>query len=653
MSRLKQAYGTWSSPLSPKALADMLRLSDVQWDTNGDTRVWLEGRGARGVLVAQAGIQAPRDLTGSDISVRGLVGYGGGDFTAAGGDVYFAGPNGRLYRQALAGGNAAPITPAFGEAASPRVSADGKWLLFVHSYERKDSLALVDTHGAAWPRKIAEGTDFVMQPAWHPTGEYAAFIAWNHPQMPWDGTELRLLAMEYDRAGVPNVITTLTIAGDTNTAIFQPEFSPDGHCLAYVSDAGGWNQLYFYDLARQTHKQLTTTEADHGSPAWVQGIRVYGWTADSKSLVYRESKEGFSSLWRVEIESGKSSRIEGLDHYTNFDQIAVSPSSNQVAFIGSSIQIPARVVTFTFDDRLIPTTLELKSETPTIQVLSDEHPAELIHRRATTENTPPAQLAQAKPISWKGHDGETVYGLYYAPKNDRYEGIGAPPLVVSVHGGPTDQVKGTYSGAAQFFTTMGYAGLIVNYRGSTGYGKAYMNKLRENWGVYDVEDCATGASFLASQGLADPSKFIIWGGSAGGYTVLQSLVDKPGFYKVGVCLYGISNQFTLVSDTHKFEERYSDSLLGTLPESAARYRDRSPGLHVDKIVDPVIIYQGEDDPVVPKSQSDSIVASLSARGVPHEYYTYPGEGHGWRKPETIEHYYNTVIRFLKQYVIFG
>jgi dipeptidyl aminopeptidase/acylaminoacyl peptidase len=200
---------------------------------------------------------------------------------------------------------------------------------------------------------------------------------------------------------------------------------------------------------------------------------------------------------------------------------------------------------------------------------------------------------------------------------------------------------------------MGYAGLIVNYRGSTGYGKKYMNKLRENWGVYDVEDSASGASYLASQGLADPSKFIIWGGSAGGYTVLQSLVDKPGFYKVGVCLYGISNQFTLVSDTHKFEERYSDSLLGPLPQAAARYRDRSPGFHVDKIVDPVIIYQGEDDPVVTKSQSDSIVETLKARGVPHEYYTYPGEGHGWRKPETIEHYYNTVIRFLKQYVIFG
>jgi dipeptidyl aminopeptidase/acylaminoacyl peptidase len=243
--------------------------------------------------------------------------------------------------------------------------------------------------------------------------------------------------------------------------------------------------------------------------------------------------------------------------------------------------------------------------------------------------------------------------LYYPPASDRFEGVGLPPLMVMVHGGPTSQVPARFNAESQFFATRGYAVLQVNYRGSTGYGKDYMNKLRGAWGVYDVEDSATGALYLVERGLADRSKLVIMGGSAGGYTVLQSLVDKPGFYKAGVCLYGVSNQFTLASDTHKFEERYTDSLLGPLPEAAALYRDRSPVFHADKIVDPLIIFQGLEDKVVTPSQSESIVAALKARGVPHEYHAYAGEGHGWRKPETIEHFYKTTLAFLKQYVLFA
>jgi dipeptidyl aminopeptidase/acylaminoacyl peptidase len=205
----------------------------------------------------------------------------------------------------------------------------------------------------------------------------------------------------------------------------------------------------------------------------------------------------------------------------------------------------------------------------------------------------------------------------------------------------------------QFYATRGYAVLQVNHRGSTGYGKAYKDKHRRAWGYYDVEDAASGASHLAGHGLADPTKLVILGGSAGGYTVLQSLVSKPGFYKAGVCLYGISNQFTLVSEAEfKFEERYSETLLGTLPEDAALYRERSPLFHADKIVDPVIIFQGDEDNVVPKSQSDSIVAALRERGVPHEYHVFPGEGHGFRKPETIEAYLKATLKFLERYVVY-
>ena len=655
MTKITKAYGLWPSPISAHSLAESLTLTDVQWDTVSDTLVWHERRGAKGVLVAQAGEQAARDLT-DDQSVRARVGYGGGDFTVAHGYVYFVGNGGRLYKQNLIAGSAQPITPAFGEAAAPSVSADGKWLLYVHSYEGVDTLALVDRDGGKWSRKFAEGTDFVMQPTWHSDGEYVAYVAWNHPQMPWDGAELRLVTIEYDRDGVPFAAQTVTIAGNSETSVFQPTFSPDGRYLAYVSDATGWNQLYLYEIATEKHAQLTTAEADHGQPAWIQGMRVFGWSPDSQHIIYTYNLQGSRYLTHLDIRKPmKSNLLEGLGIYTDMIQVAVSPFDGRVAAIGSSAKIPARIVSYSPDIADVPPVIALPNSDPlSMQVMVGEgskHP--IVHRRSSTENVATSGLAAAEAISWTGHDGEMAYGLYYAPTSNQYEGVGAPPLIVYIHGGPTSQVMARYYGEVQRFATMGYAVLMVNHRGGTGYGRAYMNKLRGNWGIYDVEDSASGAAYLASKGLADPKKFVILGGSAGGYTVLQSLVSKPGFYKAGVCLYGVSNQFGLAMDTHKFEAHYSDTLLGPLPQAADLYRERSPLFHADKIIDAMIVFQGEDDNVVPRNQSDAIVESLKARGILHEYHVYAGEGHGWRKPETIEHYHNAVSRFLTQYVVYA
>jgi dipeptidyl aminopeptidase/acylaminoacyl peptidase len=249
-------------------------------------------------------------------------------------------------------------------------------------------------------------------------------------------------------------------------------------------------------------------------------------------------------------------------------------------------------------------------------------------------------------------DGQTVNGLLYEPHNLRFQGSGKPPLIVNIHGGPTSQRSAAFNAQAQFFTSRGYAYLEVNYRGSTGYGRSYWEALKGNWGIYDVQDAVSGAKYLVEQGKADKDRLVIMGGSAGGFTVLKALEDFPGVFKAGICLYGIANQFTLVADTHKFESHYSDTLLGELPEASQVYFQRSPIFHADKIQDPIAVFQGEDDKVVPRSQSDEIVSSLRARNIPHEYHLYPGEGHGFRKTETIEHFYKTVEKFIKQYVIF-
>ena len=624
--KIRKQFGLWPSPISPQRLSRGISFSDVAWDHDG-TLVWRESRSGLGVLVVQPPDgSAPRDLN-SDFAVSAGVGYGGGDFTVGHGDVYFIEKESkRIYRQPTASGIAHPITPAFGAAASSAISPDGRHVLFVHTYERKDSLAIVDTEGNLWPQKLVSGDDFYMQPCWHPDGEQIAWIAWNHPQMPWDWTRLQVASLQVASGQVGEV---MTVAGDENTSIFQPEFSPDGRYLAYVSDESGWWQLYIYDLENKEHRQLTNAEAEHGIPAWVQGMRTYGFNHSGKLIFYTRIQDGFSSLWKVKVSSGKNKRLSLDDEYTWLEQIAVHPRRERLALIASGGGTPSRLITFTDKD------------------------SARVWRRSTSEDLPSPTYTPSEALTWQGMDGEEVYGLFYDPMSDQYEGVGSPPLVALIHGGPTSQRGASFYSNVQFFTTRGYAVLQVNYRGSTGYGRAYRNKLRGSWGIYDVEDAVSGVRHLVAQGRVDNDRLVIMGGSAGGFTVLKALEDYPGVFKAGVCMYGVANQFTLVADTHKFEERYSDTLLGPLPEAAEVYRERSPIFYADKIQDPIIVFQGEDDKVVPQAQSDAIVEALRRNGVPHEYHLYAGEGHGFRKAETIEHFYYAVERFLKAYVIFA
>jgi dipeptidyl aminopeptidase/acylaminoacyl peptidase len=653
MLKRTQQFGAWDSPVTSRMLASKLRLLDAKWDTDGETLVWLEGRSKFGALLAQRGPHAPRELN-SELSVRGGVNYGGGEFTVKGGDVYFCGADGRLYRQSLAEGPAQALTPAFGSLASPAVSPDGHWVVYVHTDGKTDGLALVDSEGAHWPRKLAFRADFYMQPTWHPSGTRLAYVAWNFPNMPWDGTELRLATLEADSSGVPFVASMQTIAGDADTAVLQPEFSPDGRMLAYVSDASGRGQIYLYDLAEETHTRLTDDSGEHGTPAWQQDTRVFAWAPDSRSLFALRNDRGFISLWQVDVATKAMRKVDGLDDYTYLAQPSMS-ANGVLSLIASAGTIPERFITVRTGERDMPPVLSLDAGASRgMAVIVEDEERVIIRRRSSGESIPRAQLASPQAVDWTSFDGETAYGLYYPPTSTTFEGIGAPPLIVYVHGGPTSQSRAGYSPIAQFFATRGYAFLEVNYRGSTGYGRDYQNKLRGMWGVYDVEDSASGAKALAERGLADPDRLVIFGSSAGGYTVLQSLVQKPGVYRAGVCSYGVANQFALtMASEFKFESRYNDQLVGKLPEDSALYRERSPVFHAERISDPVIIFQGTEDKVVPPAHSEGIVATLRARRVPHEYVVFEGEGHGWRKPETIEAYYNRTVEFLKRYVLFN
>lgn len=641
-------------------MASSVRVTDVRWDRSG-TLVWHEWRSGTGVLAAlpgaAPGVDAPVDLT-AGLSVRAGVGYGGGEFTVQDRVVYFVATDGRLYRLALAGGPARPITPAFGAAASPEVSPDGRWVVFVHSYEGVDALAVVDAAGRYWPQKLVEGDDFYMQPHWHPSGRLLAFVSWRHPNMPWDGSLLHLahldippgdargVAATADGGGLPRVVSVEAVAGSDRVAVFQPTFSPDGRWLAYVSDETGWPNVHAMELETRRVVPLLPEPAEHWRTPWAQGMRTLAWAPDGRVLYVLRSQEGLGEMWAIDVEHRQAGPVGELP-YTAFAQIATSPASGDLACLASAPGIPERVVVV--DARSAAGAGQGAAPGRSRQI------AARVVRRTMAEDIPPERFSAPRPIAWQTGDSteERAYGLFYTPAGPQPWPSGLPPLIVRVHGGPTGQASARWDPDVQFLTTRGYAVLDVNYRGSAGYGRGYRDALKGHWGVYDVEDCVSGARHVAEQGLADGRRMAIMGGSAGGYTVLRSLVTHPGFFRCGVCLFGVSNLFTLAMETHKFEAHYTDSLVGPLPEAAALYRERSPVFHADRIADPIAIFHGEEDRVVPKNQADAIVEVLRRRGVPHEYHVYAGEGHGWRRAETVEAYYASVESFLRRYLVFA
>ena len=630
----RRPYGLWESPITPGALAGGIRLRGPSWDSDGRTLGWFEGRGDRGlaVVVTLNGTgREVRDISG-DLLVRAGVGYGGGDFALANAGGWFVEHESqRLYRQPVEGGEAraTAITPAFGEASSPAVSPDGRWVAYVHSYEDVDVIAVADSSGRGWPQHLASGRDFYMQPVWSPRSDRLAWVEWDHPNMPWDGSELRVADLAFPEGALPTIAGSRVVAGGPDEAILQPAFSPDGDALYFISDTTGWGHIRRHDLTTGETRALTAGDCEYGTPAWGQGVGMFAVLPSGRVVGIRQ-EQGFGRLVVVDGEGGEFRELDLPAEYASFENPVASPTEERLAVLASGPTTSPRLLL-----------VDLEQDPPAITTLRLSDPAAF----------PAPSLSVPDPVAWTNAAGSEVHGLYYPPASDRFFDEGPPPLVVFVHGGPTDHVDAGWRPQIQFLASRGYAVLAVNYRGSSGAGRETMLALRGEWGVADVEDCRTGAEAMAARGLADGDRLAILGGSAGGYTVLRSLQVHPGFYRAGVCYYGISNLFTLASDTHKFEARYLDSLVGPLPEASARYRERSPIFHADALADPIALFQGVEDRVVPRDQSDSLAASLRTRGVPHEYHVYEGEGHGWRKRETVEAFYTSVDRFLRRYLL--
>ena len=436
-------------------------MQDVQWVPKSHTLTWSQSSSGKTTILVKPEAEAPCDLTGS-FNPSGGVGYGGGEYTNGRDGIIFADKDGRLYRRAFGAGSPQAITPAFGQCASPIVSPDGKWVAFVHTFEGQDVLGMVDTEGKNWPKKIASGADFYMQPVWSPKGNAMAWVEWNHPNMPWDGTRLMFALLAGDP---PFAIETHQLDGGMETPAFQPEFSPDGRYLSYLRGEGEWDQLVVLDLqTAERHKLVSDTVLI--KPAWVQGIRVYAWAPNSESIYYIENQQASNSLKQVELLSGKIITHD-LSPYTNLSQLAIS-SDGCLAMIAQSSAIPPRLITW---------------KDGKTQIIA----------RSQAESLSADDLPQPMPIEWTSSEGGQVFGIYYPPTNSHYTADGLPPAVVYIHGGPTSQTMIGYDLDAAYFTSRGYGYLVVNYRGSTGYGRSYHDRPTPTLGGGRYNGCCRGS----------------------------------------------------------------------------------------------------------------------------------------------------------------
>jgi len=603
-------YGSWASPLRADLVArSARRLSQPRLDR--ELVYWLEGRpheGGRQVVVRARGGGSPEDVTPESANVRTLVHeYGGGDFLIRAGQLIYADLN-QSGIQRLSAGGPRPLEGTLARAryADFDLSPDGRWLVAVEEEHREggeveNRIVAFDLAGGA-RRVVAAGHDFVSTPRFSPRGDRLAYLAWEHPNMPWDGTTLFVAPF----AAGGETGTPRPVAGGREESIFQPSFSPGGR-LTFVSDRSGWWNLY--QERESGIVALCPRNAEFGLPQWFFGLSTYGFADEGTVLcIYRAN--GVERLARLELTGGRL--VDLSTPYTSFDGLDVA--GRRACFIGASATTP-------------PTVCSLDLEEGRIEEVC----------RSFEIDFDPRFLARPEAIEFTSQGGRSAYAFLYRPANPQQRAPDGerPPLIVKSHGGPTAATSSALKlGIVQYWTSRGFAVADVNYGGSTGYGRAYRDLLRGAWGVVDVDDCTRAALFAASEGIADPERLAVSGGSAGGYTTLCALTFRDVF-AAGASHYGVGDLEALVRDTHKFESRYLDGLVGPYPERRDLYLERSPIHHAARLSCPVIFFQGLEDRIVPPNQAEAMVAALAARGIAHAYVPFEGEQHGFRRAENI------------------
>jgi len=632
MSERKVApYGSWKSPIT----SDLIVTATVglgQTAVEGGDTYWIELRpseGGRNCVVRRTADGRTEDVTPREFNARTRVHeYGGGDFAVREGTVYFSNfSDQRLYRQAP-GESPQAITPdAKYRYADPSFDARRGRLLAVredHTVEGREAVSTVVSLSPGGEgnedggRVLVSGNDFYSTPRLSPDGSRLAWLEWSHPNMPWDGCELWVADLNEDGT----LGERRLVAGGPQESVIQPEWSPEG-VLHFVSDRSNWWNIYRLGEGGAA-EAVYQSEAEFGLPLWLFAMSSYAFTS-GQEIVCAYNVRGF---WRLATIDTRTKELRNVETpYTEISYVRAVPG--RAVFRGGS---PT--------ERLSVVEVDLK--TGAVNAL----------RRAGETNIDEGYLSAARAVEFPTEGGLTAHAFYYAPRNRDFEAPEGerPPLLVKCHGGPTASATTVLRLENQYWTSRGIAVLDVNYGGSTGYGREYRQRLNGQWGVVDVDDCVNGARYLIERGEADPARCVITGGSAGGFTTLNALTFRD-LFKAGASHFGLSDLTIFVGDTHKFESRYLDGLVGPYPERADLYFERSSINFTDRLNCPVIFFQGLEDKVVPPNQAELMVEALRRKGLPVAYVAFEGEQHGFRKAESIKRALDGEIYFYSR--VFG
>jgi dipeptidyl aminopeptidase/acylaminoacyl peptidase len=583
--------------------------------------VTAEGRGSIVVVPAVGG---PELVITAGPPSAPTAAYGGGifDWLPSGDGLVYVGADGLLYHQPLAGGPPRTVV-ADGPVAAPAVSLDGVRVAYVKDGRDVGLATLVEP--ASWPVRLSEGADFALDPAWSADGRSVAWHEWDIPAMAWDDS--RIVVAPPDASGKPVAVAIRDAA-----AVSQARFAPDGSALAFLCDAGGWLNLWVANPDGSDPRSLLTESVEHGGPSWGPGERSYAWSPDGRQLVFCRNEGGFGHLCLLDVASGRVQELDrGVYH-------GLSWVGRRIAGIRSGAKTPNQVVVLEMASGARETTRRAVARGPVAGFES-------------------AGLVEPEPVAWEGEDllglGRVVHGRLYRTTQEIVDLPAGrpPPLLIWIHGGPTSQNQVVFNARVAYFCDRGFNVLQVDHRGSTGWGRAYAQALRSEWGRLDVADTAAGMRAAAANGWGDGNRMAPIGGSAGGFTVLLLLALHPDLCGAGVDLYGVTDLFDLDETTHRFEGHYLQSIVGPLPSSAERYRQRSPITLADQITAPLLVLQGSADKVVPQAQSDALVDRLRHRGTTVEYHVYEGEGHGWSRPEVVEDELERTWTFLRRHLL--
>lgn len=624
MTHIKR-FGTWESPITSSMLTESaITLGDIVVDE--ETLYWNESRPlekGRSVIV-RWDQKSLTDLTPPPYHVRTRVHeYGGGSFTAHKSSLYFSNFKNQHFYSLAPDGTIKELTTADHKRyANPVFNPKDEVIYAIEETHLGKSnvintLVAIDVNGKNQVTTLQSGADFYSSIALHPQHTHLAFLRWNHPLMPWDGTELLVGELLPNRS----LTNVKKIAGSHSESIFQPRFAPDG-TLFFISDRTGfWN---LYQMGSNEISPCYPLEAEFGVPQWLFGMSRYDFIL---------TNHGY--------QIGCIYTVKGVDYLAILDL-------NQEELIDLSLPY-----THYADIHISKSTLYFSASSPTqtLSLLAYDLASQSLKtiRKSKKINLDSAYLSKPQTLEFPTENGVTAFGFYYPPQNRDFIGPAGkkPPLIVKSHGGPSSHATPTLSLQTQFWTSRGFAFLDVNYGGSTGYGREFRERLKENWGIVDVNDCINGALYLVKKGAVDPNCLIIKGGSAGGYTTLSALVFTDVF-KAGTSYYGVSDLEAMIEETHKFESHYLDHLIGPYKEKKNRYIELSPIHQADKLSAPMIFLQGGEDKVVPPSQSQKMYQILKQRGIPVAYLLFEGEGHGFRNPKNIKKALDAELYFYSQ-----